>query len=68
MINYPQDKKIPFDEKFYREIIQRITDNLQGFEWNSEHINSLMQVLEANLSFVPSSTAKDDWIFLCMIM
>ena len=60
MINYPQDKKIPFDEKFYREIIQRITDNLQGFEWNSEHINSLMQVLEANLSFVPSSTAKDE--------
>lgn len=35
-----------------------MTENLNGVEYNNAYINSLLEVLEANLSYVPSSTSK----------
>lgn len=57
-INYPTDQKTMFDEHFYTKVKHMLTDNLCGLEWTSEYINSLLEVLEANLSYIPSSTAK----------
>lgn len=57
-INYPTPEKQRFAKEFYTKIHQRITDNLQGIDWNDEYVNSLLAVMEANLSYVPSSTAK----------
>ena len=37
-----------------------MTDNLKGMEWTTEYVNSLLQILEANFSYVPSSTAKGE--------
>ena len=46
-----------------------MTDNLKGLQWTEEYINSLMAVMEANLTYIPSSTAKSSWqISLFMIM
>lgn len=57
-INYPTEEKVVMDEAFYREIIANITDNLRGISISGEYVNSLLAILEANLSYVPSSTSK----------
>ena len=57
-INYPSAEKKKFSEAFYTKIRQRLTDNLKGLQWTEEYINSLMAVMEANLTYIPSSTSK----------
>lgn len=59
-INFPVDEKRKFDESFYTKVKVNLQDNLSALEWTQEYINSLLEVLEANLSYVPSSTAKDE--------
>ena len=59
-INYPDTEKRKFDEHFYTKIKANLLDNLRGLEWTQEYIHSLLEVLEANLSYVPSSTAKGE--------
>ena len=59
-INYPNVEKKKFDEQFYSKVKNNLTDNLNGLDWTQEYINSLLEVLEANLSYVPSSTAKGE--------
>lgn len=57
-INYPVEDAIVMDEHFYQTIIADITDNLKGIEVSQAYINSLLDVLEANLTYVPSSTSR----------
>ncbi len=61
-INYPlnNDAKIKFDEFFYGDVVRKITDNLKSVEYNSNYINSLLEILQATLSYIPSSTSKDE--------
>lgn len=59
-INYPTDEKKPFDKQFYSDVMDRIRDNLKSFDCTEEYINSLLEVLEGNLSYLPSSTATDE--------
>lgn len=59
-INYPTAEKKEFDEQFYTKVKLNLLDNLRGLEWTQEYINSLLEVLEANLTYVPSSTAKNE--------
>lgn len=59
-INYPTDQKQYFGESFYAGIKDRILDNLRGRKWDSSYVNSLLEIMEATLSFVPSSTAKHE--------
>lgn len=59
--NYPSKEKKDFDKYFYKTVKENLTDNLKGLQWRSpEYINSLLEVLEANLTYVPSSTAKGE--------
>ena len=57
-INYPEKEKTLFREEQYRKIVRTVSDNLKGMEWRPEYVNSLLEVLEANLAFIPSSTSK----------
>lgn len=57
-INYPTDREVSMDESFYHEILSNIRDNLRGIEISDEYINSLLSVMEAQLSYIPSSTSK----------
>ena len=63
-INYPIDEKKSFNQSFYGEIKTKITECLKGIVFDdyvdSKYINSLLQVLEICLSYVPSSTAKGE--------
>ena len=59
-INYPTEDEISMDEHFYQSVIQNITDNLKGITLDEEYINSLLAVLEANLTYIPSSTSLYD--------
>lgn len=55
-INYPTDNNISFDESFYGKIVSDITDLLKGIEIEERYVNSLLQVLESTLTYIPSST------------
>ncbi|MCM1183528.1 MAG: type III-A CRISPR-associated protein Cas10/Csm1 [Roseburia sp.] len=59
-INFPCEEKRAYDEAFYSKVKTNLTENLRGLEWTPEYINSLLEVLEANLSYVPASTAKGE--------
>ena len=59
-INYPSEDKIMFDRHYYNIVKSNISDNLKGLNYTDDYINSLIEVLEANLSFVPSSTSKNE--------
>ncbi len=59
-INYPIPEKRQFHEAFYTKILRNLTDNLKGLEWTSDYVNSLLAVMEANLTYIPSSTAKGE--------
>ena len=56
----PQEDVGKYDTSFYNQVMANLTDNLRGLEWSGEYVNSLLEVLEANLSFIPSSTAKGE--------
>ncbi len=57
-IPYPGYEKISFDPYFYDKIKRRLTDNLKNITMTAEYVHSLLAVMEANLTYVPSSTAK----------
>lgn len=59
-INFPGKEKSPFDEYFYGKVKDNLLNNLMGIQLDKGYVNSLLDVLEANLSFVPSSTAKNE--------
>ena len=59
-IHYPTEDEIRMDEQFYQTVIRNITDNLKGITLDEEYLNSLLSVLEANLSYIPSSTSKKE--------
>ena len=56
-INYPHQNRTPYSEIIYSKIISNIKEGLSAIELTDEYVNSLLGVLEANLSFVPSSTS-----------
>ena len=59
-INYPTSVSTGFDEVFYGKIVNEIEKNLRGITWNKNYLNSLLEVLEAQLSYIPSSTMKSE--------
>lgn len=59
-INYPTDNPPAFAASDYDAVLRNITENLRGLEWKETYLHSLMDSLEANLSFVPSSTNKNE--------
>lgn len=59
-INYPQESKREFDKQFYEKVAGKIKENIEKREFNSENINSLLEVLEETCSYVPSSTNRSE--------
>ncbi len=59
-IHFPVEEDVKYNEAFYKKIRQEIRDLLRNLEYTDSYINSLLEVLEASLSFVPSSTARKE--------
>lgn len=57
-INYPTEEDVQLESDFYSRVEENITDSLKGIEYREAYVNSLLAVLEANLSYVPSSTSR----------
>ena len=59
-IIYPTEENVEMDDGFYKKVMGNITENLKGLGSSPEYVNSLLSVLEANLSYIPSSTSKKE--------
>lgn len=59
-INYPSPVSCGFNEEFYGKIVRHLQENLKGIHYTKEYLNSLLEILEADLSFIPSSTKKSE--------
>lgn len=59
-INFPTEDKVDFDEGFYTSVKLKITETLKSIELNDRYINSLLEILEVTMSYLPSSTAKGE--------
>lgn len=60
-INFPTGEKEIFDEHFYYSVRDNILENLRGINvWQEVYINSLLEIMEGNLSYVPSSTVRGE--------
>ena len=58
-INYPVSDA-SYNVSFYKKIRQDLKDSLRNLEFRSEYVNSLLEILEADLFFIPSSTNKNE--------
>ena len=56
-IVFPTDKEIKYTETFYGRCIDNIINAVNGIDLDTEFINSLLEVAEANMSYIPSSTS-----------
>lgn len=59
-INHPTDQEIRLDDSFYQELVRKIKENLKGIEFTEAYINSLLSILEAYTTYVPSSTSRKE--------
>lgn len=58
-IHFPDKQKVKFESGFYDRIRQQLKDLLKNLDNSNGYVNSLLELLESQLTFVPSSTAKD---------
>ncbi len=55
---YPTEEKVKMNADFYTNVVRNIKNNLKGIYYSEEYLNSLLSILEANLSYIPSSTSR----------
>ena len=59
-INNPTEEPVMLTDTFYLQILRNVTEHLKGIRWTEEYMNSLLTILEGNLSYVPSSTSRKE--------
>lgn len=57
-INFPIENAKAV-ESAYNEIFQKLKEGLKGISFDESFVNSLLELLEATLSYVPSSTSTE---------
>lgn len=58
-VQYPTSAREELSPAFYQGLLDDIRESLAGLQWTVEYVNYLLSVLEASLSYVPASVAKD---------
>jgi CRISPR-associated protein Csm1 len=56
----PSDSVPPFDKGQYQAIEAKLRESIKALDISDEYLTSLLTVLEATLSFVPSSTSRKE--------
>jgi len=59
-INFPLNSAMKFEEHFYSGIVELFKHHIKEYELSYDYIGSLIELTEAALSFVPSSTDKSE--------
>lgn len=59
-INYPSEDDMNYNASYYLEIKSTLIDKFKQFELNTNYITSLLEILEGYLTYVPSSTSKEE--------
>ena len=59
-INFASLSYKKFSSSDYQSIVNKLEENLKIMEFKEEYINSLLDLLESTLSYVPSSTNLDE--------
>ena len=60
-INYPSPEKKLFTESQYSAVKKQITGALTGgMKWDRKYIHSLLEILEATMTYIPSSTSRQE--------
>ena len=59
-VNYPTGQKNAFDEVFYKQVKEQLTGVLNQKQWSEQYINTLLAVLETTMTYIPSSTSKQE--------
>lgn len=60
IINYPTETAIQYPKGFYRDVKRQLLQCLKDFNYSDQYINSLLEVLEACFTYVPSSTSAEE--------
>lgn len=64
VIHYPNEENVVFAESFYRKIKESLREELHGLKDTGTipvgYMNSLLEVMEADLSFIPSATSRKE--------
>ena len=55
-VHYPSENEITYNESFYSEVLDTLKNAVRGIEETADYINSLVEISEACLSYIPSST------------
>ena len=59
-LNFPTEKAVAYDRQFYVQCLRSVQDNLRGFCLSEQYVNSLLEILEAHFTYVPSSTSLEE--------
>lgn len=59
-IKYPIDEKQNMLKADSEKIFETLTNHFKGIKQNDEYIESLLEILEANLSYIPAETRKGE--------
>lgn len=59
-INYPTEEPVVAKDRFYQNALKRVQNHLLHISLSREYVNSLLVTLETTLSFLPSSTCRND--------
>lgn len=55
-INYPSEDDVIYDESFYSKVTDTLKNAVRGIEEAPDYVNSLIEISEACMSYIPSST------------
>lgn len=62
-INYPQEERLCFDSDFYKRVKSKLCDILKTIDFenlSSKYINSVLEIMEGLLTYIPSSTSNKE--------
>lgn len=60
-INYPTEEDFPLHTGYYNETKAALQDHLRNIDLTKEYIQSLLEILEGYLSYIPSSTNLSEY-------
>jgi CRISPR-associated protein Csm1 len=55
----PTSEPPEYSQDFYSKALAAFSDNLRGMPLDEAYTDSLLEIMEANLSFIPSTTGRD---------